>query len=823
MVAKGISVAFMGITVGSVFKKVIDETRNTEKEQSLLAAALKATGNQAGYSQGRLNQMASAMEAMTTKSAGEFNQAQTVLLGFTNIVGEQLPKALMAAADYSTRTGADMKASAEVMGRALDIPSAGMASLARQGFKFKDSQIEAAKQLEQTGNIAEAQQIIFDALNETYGGAAVAARDTFGGAIDALRNTVNGLLTGGSGSLEEAKKSINNLNLLLGSSQTKQAFDTMIGWVVDLTAAVAEMSVEFVRGIKHADGFFDAVVKYGLSNPFKSPSEHLSELRAELAKAQEDAKRFGWTWTDSWKEQNAELQRSLRQKIGYWQETVNAELDKRPENAMRLANDRPRGGASLTQPDMKTGDPGSVNLKDRPDKPSGKPQTEKDAEAARRFLDTLKQQVFQTQEKTAYEKLFFDIQHKGLKLSESQLDEAIGLVTVIDMAAEAEETRRARLEQTTALYEQQNRLAAQAALYELEMSTYGMGNNAAAEMRERISLMQQHQQELRKMQQDQAMAVDGAETEGAADKVRAMYAERLLILQQTHSQELAMYDDYIAQKRQKEADWHAGVTSGLQTYLENARDVYSQVQDITVNAFGAAENALVDFVKTGELDVRGMLSGIGEDIVRMLVRTGIQMMANKLLGDTLQAAGIATSVAAGSATAAAWAPAAAMASLASFGANAAPASAGIASTMALSQALALTGFADGGYTGPGGKYTPAGIVHAGEGVLSQRDMAALGGPAAFEQFRASLHRGYAEGGVVGSLPVSARPDYFKDRTPADPEVTVNLIGAPEGTTVQRRRGSDDEYIIDVVLDDARRNGRFTRATQAMYGMRRVGR
>lgn len=108
--------------------------------------------------------MAAAMEGITTKSAGEFNQAQTVLLGFTNIVGEQLPQALKQAANFSVRTGADMKSAAETVGRALDIPSVGMASLARQGFKFSESQIEAAEKLEQTGRIAEAQQIVLNAL-----------------------------------------------------------------------------------------------------------------------------------------------------------------------------------------------------------------------------------------------------------------------------------------------------------------------------------------------------------------------------------------------------------------------------------------------------------------------------------------------------------------------------------------------------------------------------------------------------------------------------------------------------------------------------------
>jgi lambda family phage tail tape measure protein len=36
------------------------------------------------------------------------------------------------------------------------------------------------------------------------------------------------------------------------------------------------------------------------------------------------------------------------------------------------------------------------------------------------------------------------------------------------------------------------------------------------------------------------------------------------------------------------------------------------------------------------------------------------------------------------------------------------------------------GFAEGGYTGPGGKYEPAGIVHKGEYVLPQEVVRALG-------------------------------------------------------------------------------------------------
>lgn len=60
----------------------------------------------------------------------------------------------------------------------------------------------------------------------------------------------------------------------------------------------------------------------------------------------------------------------------------------------------------------------------------------------------------------------------------------------------------------------------------------------------------------------------------------------------------------------------------------------------------------------------------------------------------------------------------------------------------------IAGFAGGGYTGHGGKYEPAGIVHKGEGVLTQEEVKALGGPQGFEDLRKSIRRGYATGGLV---------------------------------------------------------------------------
>ncbi|MCD4663127.1 phage tail length tape measure family protein [Agrobacterium sp.] len=66
---------------------------------------------------------------------------------------------------------------------------------------------------------------------------------------------------------------------------------------------------------------------------------------------------------------------------------------------------------------------------------------------------------------------------------------------------------------------------------------------------------------------------------------------------------------------------------------------------------------------------------------------------------------------------------------------------------------AITGglFSEGGYTGPGGVHEPRGVVHAGEVVWSQRDVARAGGPAVVDAMRLGK-RGYASGGVVDVSP-----------------------------------------------------------------------
>ncbi|MGB3290932.1 MAG: phage tail length tape measure family protein [Burkholderiaceae bacterium] len=249
----------MATVVGiGLFTRFTQETIQAEQEQAQLAAVLKSTGQAAGFSRSELNAMADAMSMASTVSAGEINQAQTTLLAFTGIAGKQFPEALQAAIDMAARTGMSVVQASETIGRALDIPSQGLTSLSKQGFRFTEDQKKLAEKLEETGKTAEAQAIILDALKESYGGAAQAARNTFGGALTGLKNVLDDLVTGEDGSMDDATRAINDFTDVLASEETKKAFSAfsghLLGLVSDFAKATAASRNFFIGGIATAEG-----------------------------------------------------------------------------------------------------------------------------------------------------------------------------------------------------------------------------------------------------------------------------------------------------------------------------------------------------------------------------------------------------------------------------------------------------------------------------------------------------------------------------------------------------------------------------------------
>jgi tape measure domain-containing protein len=115
-------------------------------------------------------------------------------------------------------------------------------------------------------------------------------------------------------------------------------------------------------------------------------------------------------------------------------------------------------------------------------------------------------------------------------------------------------------------------------------------------------------------------------------------------------------------------------------------------------------------------------------------------------------------------------------------------------------------FSDGGFTGIGGKFDPAGIVHKGEVVWSQEDIKRWGGVNVVEAMRTSQPpKGYSDGGFVtpkdtyrvgmGTVDaVQASQAAIKEVTVA-PKITINTL---PGQTANVTTGSDGSVTIDVV-------------------------
>ncbi|MEG1038873.1 MAG: phage tail tape measure C-terminal domain-containing protein [Pseudomonas sp.] len=616
--------ALVGVSAGAVFQKFLTETVQAQKEQAGLAAALKATGNAAGFSLGRLNEMAGAMEAATGIAAGELNQAQKVLTGFTNIVGDEYAKALQAAADYSAYTGQSMVASAELMGRALNIPSVGMASLSKQGFKFTEEQIKLAKSLEETGRIAEAQKIVFDELEMTYGGAAAASRDTLGGAMSALKNTINSLMTGEGGSVDGLKRAINDMTGTLASEQTRSAFQALITWMAEAASMAIKLAANLLAFANTKDkiGAITGTDEFGkMTSGAKAAQKEVEQLTAEIARMIEVqrerpgddrlAKRI-----DAWRQKLLDAQTRAQGATGALKEFADGF--------------KPPEVAAITAPDLSPAAVGPIKLKDGTGGKGGKSQSQRDADAAEKYLQTLREQADGRKKLTAWERLSYDLASGKVKLDERQLALAQGQAAAIDMAAEAEKLRGDEVARNTALYDAQERLSGRAAEYAAQIEAYGKGDKQNAVMRERVSLLQSQQTELRKMAQDQATALATAKDADDVEQLKARYDERLSIVKNAQDKELAMFDDFQSVKKEMDGNWMLGAQASIQTYLEKTQDSYAAARDATTSMMQTIEGAFVNLFTLGESSFKSFVATILKGIAQIAAQQAASGIAGFL-------------------------------------------------------------------------------------------------------------------------------------------------------------------------------------------------
>ncbi|ENZ5844097.1 phage tail tape measure protein [Shigella sonnei] len=199
-----------------------------------------------------------------------------------------------------------------------------------------------------------------------------------------------------------------------------------------------------------------------------------------------------------------------------------------------------------------------------------------------------------------------------------------------------------------------------------------------------------------------------AQRESEEQRLREVYGDNPAALAKATS---ALKNTWSAEE-QLRGSWMAGMKSGWGEWAESATDSFSQVKNAATQTFdGIAQN------------MAAMLTG-SEQNWRGFTRSVLSMLTEILLKQAM--VGIVGSI--GSAIG-----------------GAVGGGASASGGTAIQAAAAKFHFATGGFTGTGGKYEPAGIVHRGEFVFTKEATSRIGVGNLYR-----LMRGYATGGYVGT-------------------------------------------------------------------------
>ncbi|CAH3293022.1 phage tape measure protein [Klebsiella pneumoniae] len=323
--------------------------------------------------------------------------------------------------------------------------------------------------------------------------------------------------------------------------------------------------------------------------------------------------------------------------------------------------------------------------------------------------------------------------------------------------------------------------------------------NAATEQME-----QQHQANLAKIRSQQVVNPT-QQALGEVDPVQQLanqHAQELALIQQFEQQGVLAHENALALKNAADRQYEQQQIAAQWEILSQQSLGYNMLTS-AVDAFsGNASNAITGLL-TGTMSAQEAMRSLGNTIlnsvINSIVQVGVEALKNYILGQTLGAASVATSVGLAATTASAWAPAAAMASLASFGANAGPAAAGISSTVGLANGLALAG---GRYNG--GPVSAGGLYQVGE----------KGKP---EIYQASTGKQYMIPGDNGK--VISNKDM---QSGGGISVQVNVINQSTGATVQSADGymQDGSAVVDLLITDMERGGPVSSQMQQTFGLRR---
>lgn len=301
----------------------------------------------------------------------------------------------------------------------------------------------------------------------------------------------------------------------------------------------------------------------------------------------------------------------------------------------------------------------------------------------------------------------------------------------------------------------------------------GLGDEQRKRLQEQRAIQQSYQSQMDKLTSDYNKSnKDQFSTE--------LYDKETQSLRSALDQRLAMQTKYYEDEDAARSDWQLGASSAFDNYLNQARDVAGQAKSAFTSLYDGLTDAAVDWAFGADQS----FGDVAKSFARMIAKMALQSAASNVFSSI-----------AGSALGAAFG-----------GGGGAAASAGSTAAGYSSDVLSKwQGFDEGGYTGPGGKFEPAGIVHGGEVVIRKE---VVDQPGMKEYLTRLNKRGYADGGYVG---LSGSSGGSSSAAGPSQVLIQQTITVPEGGGDSAR----DSRAVAQAYADAARRGAQQEITQAL--------
>ncbi|MDW0618179.1 phage tail tape measure protein [Mannheimia haemolytica] len=219
-----------------------------------------------------------------------------------------------------------------------------------------------------------------------------------------------------------------------------------------------------------------------------------------------------------------------------------------------------------------------------------------------------------------------------------------------------------------------------------------------------------------------------------------------------------------AQAEQARGSFKQGMLDGLNNIEADVSNVAANVANITQNTFDGMADSLTNFVMTGKADFRSFANSILSDLSKMIIK---MMLFNAIKQGTTMLFGYQ----------------------------------GPTTTVNGNAVYGLGTWATGGYTGNGGKYTPAGIVHKGEYVITKEATSRLG--LDYLNYLNYGKRGFSSGGGV-AVPRVPSSSYQPKSVQSNISVQVINNGEPVDAKVsQKQQGDQMQVTVELMRKIAR--------------------